>query len=138
MEDLSTHLLQAAGVLGLLKAPEDPLVLLTDRPVGRLPEVAAFLAQTVMGAAVHSGAAVGVARGASPVVASLAAIRLEASPGVALAEAEASLVAVVVGVAEVVDKIGTVKPRRGSIDPLLFYFLTFIKSERSTPPVKAA
>jgi hypothetical protein len=51
------------------KVPEGPLTLLTDRPVGHLPGVAAYRAQTVMGAAVHSGAVVGVAQGASPVAA---------------------------------------------------------------------
>jgi len=51
------------------KVPEGPLALLTNPPVDHLPGVAAFLAQTVMGAAVHSGAVVGVARGASPVAA---------------------------------------------------------------------
>jgi len=62
------------------KVLEDPLALLTDRSVDRLPRVAAFPAQTVMQAAVHSGAVVaGVAPGASPVAASLADIRLEAS-----------------------------------------------------------
>jgi hypothetical protein len=57
-----------------------------------------------MGAAAHSGAVETVARGVFPVVASPLAIRLEASPAVALAEAAASLVAMVVGAAEVVDK----------------------------------
>src|SRR5512139_452861 len=49
------------------KVPEDLLALLTDRSVGHLPGVAAFLAQTVMGAAILSGTVVEVARGASPV-----------------------------------------------------------------------
>ncbi len=61
------------------KVPEDPLTLLIDRPVDHLPGVAAFLAQTVMEEAVHSGTVVGVARGASPVAVSRVAIRLEVS-----------------------------------------------------------
>jgi hypothetical protein len=59
-----------------------------------------------MGAAAHlDAAAVGAA--------------LEASPVVALAAA-AAFQGTVVGAGEAVDKIETAKPRRGSIDPLLF------------------
>jgi hypothetical protein len=88
------------------KVLEDPTALLTDRSADHLQEVAAFLAQTVMVEAAHSDAVgVRVARGASPVVVSLAAV--------------------VVGVAEVVDKIGAVKPKRGSIGPLFLYFFIF-------------
>ena len=55
-----------------------------------LPGEAALLAQTAMGAAVHSGTVVGVAQGASPGEASLVGIPLEVS----LLEAEAFMVAV--------------------------------------------
>lgn len=62
------------------KVPENPSALPADRSVDHLPGVAAFPAQTVMAEAVHSGTvAVEVGREASPVVASLVAIRLEAS-----------------------------------------------------------
>jgi hypothetical protein len=57
-----------------------------------------------MGEGVHSEETVGVAQGAFPVLVSLAAVRLEAFPVVALAETEASLAAEVVEVAEVVNK----------------------------------
>ena len=104
MEDLSTHPLQVAGALVLLKVTEDPSALPADRSADHLPEGAASLAQIVMGAAAHSGAVETAARGVLPVVASPLAVRLEASPAVALAEAAASLVAMGVGAAEVVDK----------------------------------
>jgi hypothetical protein len=61
------------------KVQGDPSALPTDRSVDHLPAVAALLAQTAMGAAVHSGTVVGLAQGASPVEASPAAIRLEVS-----------------------------------------------------------
>lgn len=63
------------------KVPEDPSTLQTDRLVDHLLVEAALLAQTAMGAAVHSGTVVGVAQRASPVEASLVAIRLEVSLG---------------------------------------------------------
>ena len=67
------------------KVQGDPSALPTDRSVDHLPTVAALLAQTAMGAAVHSSTVVGLAQGASPVEASPAAIPLEASPVVAVA-----------------------------------------------------
>jgi hypothetical protein len=88
---------QVDGALGLLEVRK-------DRSVHLVPAVAVFLAQTVTGAAVHLDAA-----GVEAV--------LEASP------AAASQV-VVAGVAEAVDKIETLKPRRGPSGPLLFYPLT--------------
>jgi len=92
VEDLSAHPLRAAVALDLLKVPEDLLALLVGRSV-RLPGAVALLAQTAMGAAVHSDAAeVGVALEVSPVV-----IPLEALP------VAASQVAMV-GVAEAVDQ----------------------------------
>ena len=83
------------------KVPEDPSTLSTDRLVDHLLGEAASLAQTAMGAAVHSGTVVGVAQGASPVEASLVAIRLEVSlvgipSEVSPVEAEAFMVAVAV------------------------------------------
>ena len=76
------------------KVQGDPSALPTDRPVDHLPAVAALLAQTAMGAAVHSGTVVGLAQGASPVEASPAAIRLAVSLVGAFMEAEASTVVV--------------------------------------------
>ena len=78
------------------KVPEGPLALLPDRPVDHLPGVAAFLAQTVMGAAVHSGAAV-------------AATVLEVFPGA------------VVGVVEATDKSSPVNQEE---DHLILFFLS--------------
>jgi hypothetical protein len=101
VEELLANPLQAAGALGHPKVPEGPSVLLTDRSADHLQEVATFLVQTVMVEAVHSDAVeVEVARGASPVVVSPVAVPLEVS----LVGVEASLVAVVVGVAEVANK----------------------------------
>jgi hypothetical protein len=92
VEDLSAHPLQVAGALGLLKVPEEPSAVQADRSA-HLPAVVILLAETVMGAAVRSDAAVvEVALEVSPVV-----IPLEAFP------AAASQVAMV-GVAEAADK----------------------------------
>jgi hypothetical protein len=111
VEELLANPLQAAGALGHPKVPEGPLTLLTDRSVDHLQEVAAFLVQTVMVGAVHWDAVeVGVARRASQEVVSPVAAPLEVSPVGALAEAEASLAAVVVGVVEVVDRNVPRKP----------------------------
>jgi hypothetical protein len=111
VEELLANPLQAAGALSHPKVPEGPLTLLTDRSVDHLQEVAAFLVQTVMVEAVHSDAVeVGVARRASQEVVSPVAAPLEVSPVGALAEAEASLAAVVVGVVEVVDRNVPRKP----------------------------
>jgi hypothetical protein len=146
VKDLSTHLLQAAGALDLLKVPEEPsaVAVRADHSADHLPEVAAFLAKTAMGAAVHSDAAVvGLARGASPVVVSPVAVRLEACPVVALAAAVAGFqVAVVVGAAEAANGIETVKLRRGSLDPLFlflhaYFFLSRIDAITETSKIPA-
>lgn len=114
MEDLSAHPLRAAVALDLLKVPEDLLALLVGRSV-RLPGAVALLAQTAMGAAVHSDAAVaGAVREASPEVPMVVDL------GAPTEEVAAFQVATV-AVAEAVNKIATVKPRRGSSDPLLLF-----------------
>lgn len=104
MEDLSTHLLQAAGVSGLPKVPEEPSAVRADRSAHHLQGAAASLAQTVMGEAVHSGTVVvEVGREASPVAASLAAIRPEAFQ---LATVAVAVFQVAVVAAAVVDSYG--------------------------------
>ena len=112
MEDLSAHPLRAAVALDLLKVPEDLLALLVGRSV-RLPGAVALLAQTAMGAAVHSdAAAVGVALEVPPVV-----VPSEVLQAAAFQAAVVGVVAT--GVAEAVDHIGTAKLRRGPFGPLL-------------------
>jgi hypothetical protein len=99
------------------KASEDPLALPAGRSV-HLPGAVALLAQTAMGAAVRLDvAAEGAALEASP-----AAIRPEVLPAVTHLEVSpvaVSRVAMVVGVAEAVDKSQLINPKE---DRLILFF----------------
>ena len=90
----------------------------------RLPGAVALLAQTAMGAAVHSDAAVaGVALEAPPVVIPLEALPVAVPLEVLQAAAfQAALVeGAATGVAEAVDHIGTARLKRGLFGPLFLF-----------------
>lgn len=111
----SVHLQQGAEILDFLEIQEEPSAVRIGPSAPHLPEVAAFPAETVMGAVVRSDAAVvGVAQEASPV----AVLAGEGAFPVAVSQV------VMVGVAEDVNSTGFVKSKRGSIGPLFLFLRT--------------